>query len=293
MDSISEYEIKIEFETKTKDPANIFYAMGDLINSINYFDNVILEVLPFSCESVVELQSIEIGSIKSKLKTILLKSDDEAIRDFDWKKQVGSFLLKAKYKAIKWLEDKDSIENKDEIMLLTDDINSLAKEEMVEYTSTFEISPKKLLESIEYISKSMTRLGNNQKAIYISAEGSAIFNKNLLLTSKQIEEIITEREIISVTESICEVKKPDYIGKSMWEFYLDEKHIKVVFDDDGWLNKFQSGQIDLRPGDSMEIILESTIHLDENNSLVEVTYRLLKVNKIIKHKKTIQMSFLD
>lgn len=293
MDYNSDFEIKIEFEKNTKEPANIFYAMGDLINSINHFDNVILDVLPYSCESVIELQSIEIGSIKSKLRTILLKSDDEAIREFDWKKQVGSFLLKAKYKALKWLEDKDSIKDKDEIQTLTGELNSLAKVEMIDHTSTFEISSKKLLESIEYISNSMAKLGENQQAIYISSEGSVIFNKSLLLTSKQIEKIITEREIVSVTESICEVKKPDYIGKSMWEFYLDERHIKVSFDDYEWLSKFQSGHIDLRPGDSMDITLESTIYLDENNSLVEVTYRLLKVKRIIKHSKSTQISLLD
>lgn len=293
MDYNSDFEIKIEFEKNTKEPANIFYAMGDLINSINHFDNVILDVLPYSCESVIELQSVEIGSIKSKLRTILLKSDDEAIREFDWKKQVGSFLLKAKYKALKWLEDKDSIKDKDEILTLTGELNSLAKVEMMGHTSTFEISSKKLLESIEYISNSMAKLGENQQAIYISSEGSVIFNKSLLLTPKQIEKIITEREIVSVTESICEVKKPDYIGKSMWEFYLDERHIKVSFDDYEWLSKFQSGHIDLRPGDSMDITLESTIYLDENNSLVEVAYRLLKVKRIIKHSKSTQISLLD
>lgn len=277
------YEIKIEYGEYPKNPSNIFYSMGKLIDSMNNLDNVLMESLPCMYTSSIILESIEIGSIRVKLKTIIMNIDDEALKELDWKKFIGSFLVRAKYRIIQWIDKPESISTKSELRSLVDSIDKIADEEFGDYNISPEISSGRFLNALNLISRSMKQMKDDEKAIYISAEGAIVFNKKFSLSEEDIELLITEDKIISATKEILIVKKPDYLGISKWEFYQNgkEKIIHVKLLDDSWLKSFQSGNIDLRPGDSMEVSLETSVLLNSEMKEISISHYLHKVYRVI------------
>lgn len=291
------YEIKIEFEENTRNPSNIFYSMGKMIDSMNNLDNVLVESLPCMCEMDIMLESIETGSLRTRLKTILMDIDDEDLKELNWKKIIGRFLVRAKYKIIDIIDKSETIKTKNDIKIVMNSINTIAQEEFSGYNINPNVSTSRMLDALSTISDAMKQLGENEKVIYISSEGSVVFNKNFNLSQEDIELLLTEKNVTSTTKEILVVKKPDYLGKSKWEFYHKEKEkiIYVKLLDDLWLNAFQAGNIDLRPGDSMDVSLETSISLDSEMREVSTSYYLHKVYKIIKNKddKFQQTTFLE
>lgn len=101
----SEIILKIDFE-KSSSPADIFAIATDLVRSFEEFDRAILGSINSNIKSTMVLEDIQIGSLKVFLRNFLDGLDDDAVKSLDWKQQVGKYALKAKYRAIKWLDQK-------------------------------------------------------------------------------------------------------------------------------------------------------------------------------------------
>ena len=101
----------------------------------------------------------------------------------------------------------------------------------------------------------------------------------------------TEEEVlqkVSRMNALLAIKKPDILGYSKWTFRLDGKDVDVSIRDLDWLDKVHEGKIAISAGDSINVVLETTIELDENKEPVEgsARYAILNVNGSIIHKGT-------
>ena len=47
---------------------------------------------------------------------------------------------------------------------------------------------------------------------------------------------------------ILAVKKPDYLGDSKWDLRHGKRPISARIEDGAWLRRFQSREVDVRPG---------------------------------------------
>lgn len=106
-------------------------------------------------------------------------------------------------------------------------------------------------------------------------------NKDFNISSEAIQELLTHKVVKSDAELILRVKKPDYLGQSMWDLHYNGKTIQVKILDWGWLHKFHSRQIDLRPGDSLKAKVEVELWLDHDNGLVAEHYTVIEVIDVI------------
>lgn len=81
------------------------------------------------------------------------------------------------------------------------------------------------------------------------------------------------------------IKKADLIGHSTWDFRYKRHLITARIDDDGWLEKINNGNISLTAGDYINVTLEISIDIDENNNPIPETekYRVIKVHGDIQH----------
>ena len=86
---------------------------------------------------------------------------------------------------------------------------------------------------------------------------------------------------VSINELILKVKKPDYLGDSMWEFRFGDKNIDVKLLDKEWLIKFQSREVAINPGDSVKAMITITHTYDSENNLVDTTYEINKILEVI------------
>jgi len=281
------YELRIEYGEEPENPSNIFYTMGNLIDSMGQLDLVLIEALPYTLKSSVVLQSVQQGSLISKLKSIVMSIDDEALEELDIAKIIGSYLRQGKYKFIRFLENKERINSSEETKCLKHSLENITVHNTDSNKIQPEISEKRLLNALNTISESLKQLNEGQEAIYISSEGSIIINKKFNLTTDQIEDLLTEETKKSTTKEILVIKKPDYIGRSMWQFYKSNTDglINVRIKDESWLEEFQAGNIDLRPGDNMKVLLECNISLDRKSKETHSSYSILKVDEIIRNSR--------
>ena len=78
----------------------VFDAASALIDALDSFDKAVVVSIGGKIEPTMVLEDVQSGSLKVVLKNVLLGIDDEALKSGDWKRLVGTFLLKAKYSAL-------------------------------------------------------------------------------------------------------------------------------------------------------------------------------------------------
>lgn len=89
--------IKLDYNSTRNNPAKIFNSMAKVIESFYILDECLISVFQGSIVVKYEIQSVEMGSIKTTIKTILELIDDDALKELNVKGIIGSFLVKSKH----------------------------------------------------------------------------------------------------------------------------------------------------------------------------------------------------
>lgn len=90
-----------------------------------------------------------------------------------------------------------------------------------------------------------------------------------------------EEIIISQSEMILKIKKPDYLGDSKWEFRHRKETINAKITDNDWLAKFRDRQISLKPGDSIRANVEIEVKYDFDREVNSINHTITKVLEVI------------
>lgn len=227
------------------------------------------------------MQDIEVGSIKSWLRNRILDIDDEALKKLDFKKIIGDYLVKAKYRVLNRLKDKDSLEAP-KIKELQHEIQKLAEETKLRKIPSYGVVRyREIAEFWIRTSESTAVLGESDVAKYISGAGNIILPKGAFLDDETKEQILTQE--ISTDETVLQlkVKKPDYLGQSRWLFHHDKHPIEASIEDKEWLAAFQNRQIVIRPGDSLRARLKTEVRKGYDKEDMSVHYYVTKILDII------------
>jgi len=252
--------LEVNYRPDTPDPARVFRAMARLIDAFHQTDRDLARAIHVSIEPVLLLQRVEAGSIRAILRTLLRQINDDSLENLDWKPLVGQYLVKAKHKALRWLDRRTSLQSRTEVMRLQTEIMSLAPlPKPGQLLLPEPVPPARLLEDIKAISEAMSELKEDDSAVYISAEEETAIERDFQLTTEVIEAILTEDIVASETEERLLVKKPDYLGTSRWEFRLDDHPLEAKILDEPWLERFHRGEVVLKPGDSLRALLRAEV----------------------------------
>lgn len=278
-----DFEIKIDFIPGEGDPTRAFKAMSGLIESFQSLDSHILSSFDVSLSASLVLDEVEAGSIKAKLRDIIWGIPDEALRNSEWKKIIGHFLLKAKYIVLEWLKERDNITSREDVRLLENKLQVAAEETDVKLLPAY-VSPSAevLLSAIHSIKESLECLEENDSASYEYDGNFVPINKDLNISNEVIREILTKEVVKSSGEKILKVKKPDYLGTSKWQFKYDGRAIEAKITDSEWLAKFQNRKEDVRPGDSLRVMLYEEISYGFDGEVVHRYYDIEKVYEVIR-----------
>lgn len=289
----SEYYVQIDFEKGTENPERVFQAMSDLIHTFRHIDQDLSYSISSTINSKLILQDIETGSIRARLRSILESIDDDGLKELDWKKLVGSYLVRGKYKIIKFLEDKEKIDNRQQIEELRESLVHLAEESDIKRLPFYTpISEARLIKNVQSLGNSLLPL-LQKDVVKFSGNGEiVVINKDFIVSPDAIEEILTERVLTGQYEVFLKVKKPDYLGQSMWEFKYEGKLIQAKIHDVNWLERFQKKAVLLGPGDSIRAFVEVRVSYDKYGEVITSHYTILNVKEIVPIPKSFQQSFL-
>ena len=151
---------------------------------------------------------------------------------------------------------------------------------------------KSLLGAIAELDRAIELLDPKDKVRYESPYGRVLLQHAQHVHEDLIREILTKEIITSDDVRIVKIKKPDFLGRSQWVLKYAGRSINASISDSVWLNDFQSGVTDVKPGDSLRVQMHEEVFYGYNNEVVHVTYDLRDVLEVIK-PRPVQQSKLS
>ena len=288
-----DFDIRIEFARGEGDPTRVFRSMAGLIDAFQRIDSHLAPMLGASVRTSLVLQDIEAASLKSRLRTVIEAIPDEPLKQGEIKKLVGHFLLQGKHKILDWCGGRTEISNREEVKLLEADLTKLAHDTDIKLLPAYApIDTPALLSDISAVNDAMSPLEKRDQATFASLEGRSTFNPELVVSGGVIREIVTKERLENTGDRILKVKKPDYLGSSKWTFKYGMLTIEAKICDEAWLDRFQKGQVDLGPGDSLRVTLYEEVSYGYDNEVVHTEYEVRKVDGVVKGPKGSQIDLI-
>ena len=276
----ADFGFEIDFQRGVGPASRVFTATRDFIKVCEALDHELVRSIDNSIETVLVLEDIESGSIKTWLRNALAATEDDALKTLDWKPLVGKYLVRAKYAVIRWIDD-DSVPRS--LPDLRREIQQIAQETDVRHLPDYTPpSPGALIEAVKGFQGVKDSLLPSDRARLLSDEGDIPFNLTITLNIEDIEALAVARSIqVPPAEMILPVKKPDYLGNSQWEMRHGKRNILARIEDKDWLRRFQNRQEDVRPGDALrcEVLIEYNYGFD--NELISERYSVSKVMEVL------------
>jgi hypothetical protein len=278
----ADFAIKVEFEPGTPDPARVFRAMTQLIDTFQRFDRELVQTIDSHIQPVLLLENVEAGSVKTWLRAVLESVDETALKDGDWKKVVGHYLVRAKYLLVDFLEKKTEIKGKAEIDALRGEILGAAELTTIKRIPAYTPpSNAVLVRTITDLNAALAPLQRGDAASFQTVDGESVpFNLGLKVVPESLNELLIERTIGNTEEMILKIKKPDFLGDSQWEFVYDTSFEAKVLDNH-FLKQFRSNEISLQPGSAIRALLYVEVGYGYEREVVSRRRQVVKVLEVI------------
>jgi len=282
-DQRPDFCVTVRFAKGSREPERLFRSVASFIESLQDMDELLVQSVDSKIKPVLLLEEIESGSIKVWLKQFLETFDDQDLNNLNWKPAVGRYLVRAKHKVLKYLEGKTSLDRTEELEQLSADIHRLAKSSEAKKLPAYRpISSYDLARGMSRISEAMNGLDEGGSVTMSSDEGDASVTPALRITQEDVTSLLTGETISNEVNKIWMVRRPDFLGDSMWEFRHERKGFSARIDDDAWLAGFRSGENIIRPGDALKVkVLETTTYGKDGEVLAE-TRVIVKVLGVIR-----------
>jgi len=288
------FGIRVHFEPNTEDPSRVFRSMAQLIEVFQSLDTDLARSISLRVRPVQILHDVESGSVTAWLRTAFEQVDDDALKNLDWKPLFGQYLVKAKHKLLEFLEKRDRVEGSEELEILEAELLELAQEtEVLSFPSYAAVPRRALLSDLRALSDALRELTEQDHVVYMSPEGDTPLSSNFRMSLEDVEDLLTAETRTGQYELVLLVKKPDYLGTSMWEFRLDNHIVHARMLDANWLKDFHNREITIKPGDGLRARVEVELKRAVDGSMVAARYNILRVLEVVPDSESVPLSFLD
>lgn len=287
----ADFAFFVDYKKGVGSASRVFAATHDFIKACERLDRDLLQVIDSNIETVMVLEDIEVGSLKTFLKNALTAVDDQALKDLDWKPIVGQYLVRAKYAVLRWVDNNDS--SKD-IVSLGREIRKIASETDIKHLPDYRApSPETLINAVKDFQAVKDHFIPGDVVKVIADSETYEFNLSMRWNTEDLESLAV-KEIIAfpVAPMILAVKKPDYLGDSQWELRHGKRNILAKIEDQNWLRDFQSRKLDIRPGDSLKCLVRIEHLYGHDNELISERYTVVEVIGILVNSYS-QGTFLE
>lgn len=278
----ADFAIQVDFLPGSPDPARVFRSMTQLIDAFQQFDRELVHTIDLHIEPVLLLEDVEAGSVTTWLRAVLESVDDTALKEGDWKKVVGQYLVRAKYLLVDFLGKKTEIRGRTEIDLLQGQILKTAEETGIKRIPAYAAPPKSMLvKTITDVNAALSPLQRGDAALLQTATGDSIpFNLDLRIVPESLNELLIERSLSHDEEMILKIKKPDFLGDSQWEF-VHEAAFEAKVVDSVFLEQFRNNEISLQPGSAVRALVHVEVAYGYEREIISRRRQVVKVFEII------------
>lgn len=285
-DKQPDFLLTVNFAAGVKNPQRIFSAASECISALQACDQMLLKSFPTSIQPVFVLEQVESGSLKMWLRQLLEAVEDDALKNMDWKPAVGKYLVKGKYFLLKSLEGKKGLPSQAELRKISHGLHELAKESdalrLPAYSRVTEVS---IADHARIISNALSRLEPGESISLDGDDGRAVIAAGFSVTDEDINKLLIEQTLENISELILMVRKPDFLGETKWDFRFNRRNLSVSIIDKDWLSSFQSGDIDIRPGDALRVLMKEKVAYDLNGEVVSEEREIVQVVSVIRKKE--------
>lgn len=278
----ADFAFEVDFQRGVGPASRVFAATHEFIRACENLDAELVQSIDSNIETVLVLEDIEAGSIKTWLRSMLTATNDEALKTLDWRPQVGKYLVKAKYAVLRWTDD----EGTRNLPALREEIRKIAAETDVRHLPDYAPpSPRALIDAVRDFQSVKDNLVEGDRARFI-AEAPDVpgweFNLAVRIPIEAIEDLAVARTIeVPAAEMILPVKKPDYLGDSKWGLRHGKRNIEAKIEDTPWLRRFQNREVDVRPGDALRCRMKIEYLYGHDNELLTERYTVLEVLEVL------------
>lgn len=288
----ADFAIYIDFKRGEGDPHRVFKAAHELISSFQKFDRALCDSIDVNIQPLMVLEDIEAGSLKIWLRNILTSTDDQALKDIDWRPAIGKYLVRAKYVYINWSNKTDEEAS---ILSLAKELRTIAQETDVKHLPDYAPpSTQALVAVTKEIDSAKGYLIEGDKLQFISPIEDPIgFDLAVRWGDLELEDLVVKEVTTAEMTMNLIVKKPDYLGKSKWEFRLGSKPIYAGITDESWLDTFHKREVDIRPGDALKCKVAVEHHYDFDNELVKEVHTIISVDRVLQNLGSEQLPLLN
>lgn len=280
----ADFAFFIDFKKGEGPASRVFSATHEFIKACERLDRELVASIDASIETVMVLEDIEAASLKTWLRNALVSTDDQALKGLDWRPAVGKYLVRAKYAVLRWIDEDDVPRD---LPALGREIQKLASETDVRHLPDYTpVSPRTLINAVKDFEGIKDHLVEGDRAsMILPDEESAEFNLSIRLNIDEIEALaVRETQTYRVRSMVFIVKKPDYLGASMWELRHGRATVTARIEDDAWLSSFQNRLIDVRPGDALRCQVRIETLYGHDNELIAEKYFIERVHEVLENE---------
>ena len=236
----NQFEIVIDFG-QGGNPNRVFRSMADLLDTFQDLDATLAEVVGVKVDNSLVLEDIQPGSLKTVIRNLVHDVPDEDLRDANFKRILGHYLVKGKYAVLKWSQDTPKLTSPDQVTVLEGELVRIAEETNINCLPAYRNPDRvKLLTNISSIQKSTRYLVEEDSVHYNCNDGTSQVTDGIEISDSIVEDVLTMETLNDRSEAILKVKKADYLGTSKWAFKFEGHAIDVSITDIEWLDKFQN-----------------------------------------------------
>ncbi len=271
--------LKIDFRADEGSPARVFDLAADLIRALEGIDEVLVQSIGTKIETTFILENLQKSSIRVFLRTLLKSTDDDALKSLDWKKQVGSYLVRGKYAAIRWLDGDKPLEGTSSLSDLTLEIARLAHESDVRHLPDYPSpNPTRLAQALDQLQEVKGKFREKEGlTITLGKDRYVVDLEKTWMPSDYVDGGSEERQLSNEMEMILIIKKPDFLGTAQWQFKHGKNTINAPVEDEDWMADFRAGAFPLKPGDALRVRLRFDYTYSEKGDLLETKQQIVRV----------------
>lgn len=247
------------------------------------FDKYLLNSIYKGGLPFYSLTDIEYSSIKTRVAQVVRGIPDDAIKDLEWRKLVGHFLLKAKYWLLEYLEKSPTIESKNDLESIATKINKelaiigKGQDLLIDYTNLYFF-----LNAMAGVQKLTDKMNKEDAFEYKSSFGNAVIRNGISVNKGKILTELGQQSIENVTTEILKAKKIELLNdKPMWHFLRGKKPISAIMLDINWLNDFHSRKVIIQSNDSLKVRMRTTLTYSNNYTETKTKYEIVEVLEVI------------
>ena len=275
--------IRIDFKKGEGNPRRIFDAASLMIEGFERIDALSVVSIDSHIEPLLVLEDVEAGSLKIWLRNILRSTDDQALKEMDWKPAIGKYLVRAKYVALKWL-DKGDDDNPPSLKNLADDLRQIARETDTRHLPDYApIQEGRLLNALDKLQDAKRQLIRGDR-LTVETDDQKIYEVDITKTWSPTATITPDsaRETSSHGEIILTIRKQDMIGDTMWQFKHGNINISAPINDKDWIDGYHNREIDIRPGDALRCYAKFIYNYAADGTLEGQRTEIEKVYEVIR-----------